>query len=98
MDWQQKAAALSALVEIQLICRKAGDWYVRQEVEIKDGAILRGSYGNGTTPQEAVEDHWRQLVDEMTPTPMYLVVSAGGGQRKRRAVRWNGFMWMDVSE
>lgn len=94
MDWQQKAAALDALAEISVMIRKPGDWYVSQRVEIKDGGILRGDYGNGETPQAAIEDHWRNMVDNIGSR--YLVAHAG--TERRRAVRWNGFMWMDIPE
>lgn len=97
MDWQHKAAALDALAEFEIKFRKMGDWYVSQNVEIKDSAILRSACGNGSTPDEAIEDHWRQLVDDIAATPLYLVTRASS-DTKRRAVRWNGFMWMDVHE
>lgn len=97
LDWQQKAAALAALAELSIKCRKAGDWYVSQNVEIKDNSVLRGEYGNGSTPQEAIEDHWQRLVTNLEKSPLYLVARAGGGE-DRRAVRWNGFMWQDVPE
>ena len=96
MTWQEKAAALDALAEIQVMIRKPGDWYVSQRVEIKDDGVLISSYGNGVTPEEAIENHWRELVDEIADTPKYLVVRAF--QDQRRAVRWNGFMWQDVAE
>lgn len=96
MDWQQKAAALDALAELTIKFRKPNDWYVSQRVDVKDNAILRGEYGNGTTPQEAVEDHWLHLVTNLEKSPLYLVAFAGDD--RRRAVRWNGFMWQDVPE
>jgi hypothetical protein len=74
--------------------RKPGDWYVNQDVEVKDGGILIGTYGNGATPEEAIEDHWRVLTE--IPRGHYLVVRAF--DNLRRAVRWNGFMWEDVKE
>jgi hypothetical protein len=96
MDWQQKAAALDALAEISIKCRGVGDWYVSQKVDVKDGALLVGRYGNGATPQEAIEDHWRQLVDEIEPTPKYLIARTYSDERMPR--RWNGFMWIVVHE
>lgn len=95
MNWQQKAHALAALADLSLRCRKAGDWYVNQDVEIKNGSILEGSYGNGSTPTAAIHNHWRQLVEELPPD-QYLVVRAH--RDERRAVRWNGFMWAEVVE
>lgn len=98
MDWQTKAAALNALAAISIKFRKPGDWYVSQQVEIKDGPILRGDYGNGATPQEAIEDHWERLT-ELEPG-QYLVGREflDGRTHRRKAVRWNGFMWEDVNE
>lgn len=98
MDWQQKAAALDALCEIAVKFRKSGDWYVSQQVEIKDGSILRGDYGNGCTPEEAILDHWERLTS--IKLPLYLVGRTffDGRVETRKAVRWNGFMWEDVPE
>lgn len=96
MDWQQKAAALDALAEIEIKIRKPGDWYVSQRVEIKDDCILVGAYGNGDTPMAAIDDHWFRLVEEIERGPRYLVARVG--QPSRRAVKWNGFMWQDVPE
>jgi hypothetical protein len=101
MDWQQKAEALAALGELSIKFRErewrigaSEPWYVQQRVEIKDGGTLCGAYGNGRTPQDAIEDHWRCLVEQLGDR--YLVVNAGG--EDRRAVRWNGFMWAAVRE
>lgn len=96
MDWQQKAAALDALAEIQIMIRGVGDWYVHQNVQIRKVDVLFGEYGNGETPVAAIEDHWQKLVNEVSRTPHYLVARDGSGTR--RAVRWNGFMWADVPE
>lgn len=98
MDYQQKAAALDALSEISIKCRGVKDWYVSQQVDVKDvkdGHVLYGEYGNGETPEEAILDHWRRLVEDL-PRNKYLVVR--GGSDQRRAVRWNGFMWVAVQE
>lgn len=101
MDWQQKAEALACLAELAVCFREKQwriggpePWYIQQSIDIRDGGCLHGAYGNGYTPQEAIENHWRRLVDELPPDK-YLVVRNGD---KRRAVRWNGFMWQDVPE
>lgn len=96
MDWQQKAAALDALARISLMIRKPGDWYVSQPVDIKDESVLRGEYGNGATPEEAIVDHWERVVVSTMNGPMYLIARPYADQR--RAVRWNGFMWVDEPE
>ena len=95
MDWQQKAAALDALAEIEVRIRKAGDWYVHQDVWVKDGCVMHGIYGNGETPEEAIIDHWKVLVEDVN-FPRYLI--ARQGSDRRRAVVWNGFMWADIHE
>ena len=95
MDWQQKAAALDALAEIEIRIRAPWDWYVHQNVGIKDDHLMRGVYGNGETPEAAILDHWEVVVDA-AKFPLYLV--ANSGTDRRRAVVWNGFMWADVHE
>ena len=102
MDWQQKAEALASLTELAICFREkqwriGGDepWYVQQKIDIRDGCCLHGAYGNGYTPQEAIEDHWKRLVDDLS-SDQYLVIEAAAD--KRRAVRWNGFMWQDMPE
>lgn len=95
--WEQKLDALAALGrDIALKMRKPGDWYVEHVgVEMKespDAGVLIGAYGNGATPEEAVEDHWRQLA--LCESPAMIVVNAYSGNR--RHVRWNGYMWQDV--
>lgn len=95
MTWEQKLAAFQALGEVSLKMRAPGDWYVSSRVEVKQGSMLAGTYGNGPTPEAAVLDHWRQLVDELPPRE-YLVTDAYRPNRK--AVKWNGFMWQEVHE
>jgi len=94
MDYQQKLYALNAIAETSLKMRKPGDWYVSQSVEIKDGSVLVGSYGNGITPEEAINDHWDILTS--LPHGKYLIARAHRDDRK--AIRWNGFMWETVNE
>ena len=37
-------------------------WYAKlDDVEIKDGAILSGSFGNGRTPEEALQNYVKEL-------------------------------------
>lgn len=98
LGWQEKAAALNALAPISLLMRDVGDWYVQQATEIKvmlRSDVPEGKHGNGGTPVEAIEDHWRRLTD--LPRGKYVVVHAGDPAR-RQAVRWNGFMWARVDE
>lgn len=93
MDWQQKAAALNSLSQIELHIRKAGDWYVSQRVETGGNGMLLSDYGNGKTPEEAIEDHWRKIVTELPPD-RYLVTNAMGNTRKHW--RWNECIWKEL--
>lgn len=93
MTWEQMFEACKALeANICLRMRQPGDWYVEQSIEIKDGPFLGSIFGNGTMPQEAVEDHWRKLT-ELKPE-QYIVINAR--KDSRQAVKWNGYMWESV--
>lgn len=96
MKFKQKAEALNALSEISIRINHYGKWYVSQRTEIKDGGILKGEYGDGDTPEEAINNHWRVLVDNLANN-CYLVINATD-KKLRRAVRWNGFMWQEKVE
>lgn len=89
MTYEQKLSALQAIAECQLCMRKPGDWYVSHRAEIKNGSMLEGRYGNGKTPEEAVENHWMKLT---TLKPDERVVTNAMNDRRRELV-WNGFMW-----
>lgn len=95
MTWEQKFAAINAIADASLRMREPGDWYVSQpRVEVKAGSILTGSYGNGRTPEAAIEAHWRALTQ--LEGDSYVVVDAYKDERK--AVEWNGFMWVEIRE
>lgn len=94
MTWEQKLQALNAIADHHLIMRKPGDWYVSCGINIGGSGVLVGAYGSGETPEDAVEDHWRQLVDEIDASGSYLL---GGNPGHTKCVRWNGFMWADAS-
>jgi hypothetical protein len=99
MTWEQKLQAMTALVGSFSIClrmREPGNWYVAGSGRnIIGGGICRSTFGDGSTPQEAVEDDWRIFVDEL-PLNRAIAVHYGDAER-RRIVRWNGFMWQDVA-
>jgi len=101
MDYQQKAAALNALDDLHILFRSPRDrigiaepWYIAQNVSVYGGSVMIGAYGNGATPEAAIEDHWNQLTRDLKPG-QYLVARRG---TDRRAVTWNGFMWEDYPE
>lgn len=92
MTWEQKFEAMQSLAEASLCMRKPGDWYVKQNIEVGGNGMLIGEYGNGITPELAVEDHWNRLT--AVKAPMYLTIRAYGTDR--RQYRWNGYRWADV--
>lgn len=93
LNWEQKLSALQALTDTALRMRGPGDWYISAERRSVGGdGFLTGTYGNGKTPQEAVEDDFRKLA-EMLPSDKYIVVRKSGGDKQ---FRWNGFMWQEV--
>ncbi len=93
MTWQQKLAALKALTSTHLEMRSPGDWYVAAySREVSVGCMLKGRYGNGETPEAAVDDDWRQIAEN----PEGKIVINAMSPEKRREVRWNGFMWEDA--
>lgn len=94
MTWEEKLMACQALAECHLRMRSPGDWYVSHRVDIVNGPMLEGRYGNGRDPREAVENHWRELT-ELAPHER---VVANALTDQRREVRWNGFMWQDCIE
>jgi len=91
MTWEQKLMALKALCPTSLKMRKPGDWYVDasgREIKINGG--LLGAYGNGDTPQAAVEDDFRQVAE----SEKVVVLDAYG--ERRCELKWNGYMWEAV--
>ena len=96
MNWEEKCYALKALGDIGLRMRKPGDWYVDHRgvdcIEVGRNGMLVGRFGNGPTPQAALENHWDRLNDESVAR---IVINAYG--KLRREVRWNGYMWDDLT-
>lgn len=85
MTTEEKLMALKALTPTRLEMRKPGDWYVLASYrDLEEGGMLRGAYGNGETPQAAIDDDWAQI----SAAPIVVT--------KDRRVRWNGYMWEDV--
>lgn len=96
LTWEQKLFAISKLCDTSLKMRKPGDWYVSSVgIEVAGDGVLIGEYGNGTTPQEAVEEEWRKLVTDL-PDGKYLRVHDYRHGEKPRYVRWNGIWWREV--
>jgi hypothetical protein len=96
MTWEQKLEATQALVgcyDVSLRMRKPGDWYVEVTGRYLGGdGLLRGMSGNGTTPEEAVNDDWVKFT--AIRDDQYIVLNQG--KTTRRHVRWNGYMWQEL--
>jgi hypothetical protein len=95
MNWEQKFEALNAIAECAIKMRKPGDWYIHQNADVKDGSVLIGVYGNGKTPQEAVEDHWRVLVEPATSFKPIVVIRHLDDRTDRKHYTWNGYRWVE---
>jgi len=98
MTWEEKFAALGALAggwDCALHMRHPGNWYVHlRSVDIGGHGLLGAVVGNGDSPATAVEDCWTTATT--LPQDQYIVIHAM--RDRRRAVRWNGFMWETVNE
>jgi hypothetical protein len=97
MNWEQKLDAIQSLAgsfDVSLKMRGPGNWYVHTGLEVGGDGMLASVAGNGTTPEEAVNDIWRKYTDDMKPGRFIVVDSMG---KARRQVRWNGFTWKDVA-
>ncbi len=95
MDWQDKAIALNDLNPISLTLNAHCQWVVghRDLVEIGgDGFLTGGTHGRGQTPQEAIADHWKRVVEDL-PSDRHLVISRAG---QRHRFQWSQFMWQRV--
>jgi hypothetical protein len=97
VNWEQKLMALKALAETHLEMRRPGDWYVSAPGRGVCGDGLEvGAYGNGATPQEAVEDDWKQVAEHLPLNKHIKISKSPYGPGDIRRVRWNGFMWQDL--
>lgn len=92
MTWEQKLQAMTSLVgffNISLRMRHPGNWYVAVTGRhVKSGCVEYGRYGNGKTPQEAVENDWL-LYTNLKGTEVIGV--------NDKCFKWNGFMWEQVN-
>lgn len=95
MDWEQKFAALQALLtfsgDAALHMRKPGNWYVSlPQVDLAVDGMLTSVGETGESPEDAVHATWETL------TRAGAVLALRAMQPNRRNVKWNGFMWVDV--
>lgn len=98
MTWEEKLAAMMALVgpfTVSLRMRTPGTWYVHAKGrDIGNGVVLMGKYGDGKTPEEAVNADWGIYTNLKTGERVVIDGMTG----KRRAATWNGYMWEPFNE
>lgn len=93
MTWEEKLEALKGLSPTVLVMRKPGDWYVSATGRnIGGDGFLTSAYGNGQTPQQAVENDWKEMTEKV-PLEKYIVVTRSG---ERHHFRWRGYMWEEL--
>ena len=93
MTWEEKVEAINCIAGVSLHMRFPGNWYATSSLSVKRGSLLGSFCGNGKTPQDAIEDYWKQLTN--LKDEEYLV---SGLYPNRKAFKWNGFMWKEVDE
>jgi hypothetical protein len=100
MNYIQKFRALEVLSECSLKLANDDTWYVEQNLHIKEPgtSTLLSVTGYGKTLEEAINDHWDQVL--ALKSGQYLVAREyfGETQTRRITVRWNKFMWEHVTE
>jgi hypothetical protein len=95
MTLEEKLARLREIAHTEVLMRDNGTWYVQaygRETQRRGSGILAGTYGDGRTPEEAVENDWEQIAN--LPPDRYVVLDAMSP--KRRHVRWGGAGWIDL--
>lgn len=94
MSWEEKLAALQALTDTCLQMRRPGEWYVSARYRAIGGnGVLSGTYGEGLSPSQAVENDWLLIVEHLAPG-LFIVIEAPDAPR--RHFRWAGFMWKEL--
>lgn len=94
MTWEQKLMAIKALdCDAHPYMRHPGDWTVVTRIHRHklNGSIEESCGGFSTpTPEDAVNTIWESLLD-----PDYVVRIRHNGAN--RDLKWNGFMWAEVT-
>ncbi len=98
LTWEQKLAAINALVRCELYMRKPGDWMLEiPGLGISDGVLV--SYGVGlfgSSPEEVVESAWKELLAVDGIKKAIRIEHAP--DYKAFYYVWNGFMWKDITD
>lgn len=90
----QKFEILQQISDLSLKMRSPGSWYVDCPKRYIGGdGFLRGAFGNGKTPQEAIENDFSQIVTYL-PNDRYIVIDDSVGKRKN--YKFNGYIWKEV--
>lgn len=94
MDFHQKARAMTALCGQHnygvSICIDSGLWVASAKNRgiVKTPGNVMFANGSGETPEHAIDEDWRQYVEELEPCS-YIQIGDGDVTYWR----WNGFMW-----
>ena len=72
LTWEEKLEIIQSIegmfsFNTFLAMRKPGNWYVQSRTHIytENSPMIHGNYGNGKTPQEAVENHFKIYVEDI---------------------------------
>lgn len=93
MTWEEKLNALQHLASHFLKMRRPGDWYIHASLGIKKDCLLCCEYGQGKTPQEAVDNHW----DIYTNLGEGQTIVVDSYKASRKEYVWDNFMWKQVN-
>lgn len=97
LTWEEKLLAIKALdLDVSLRMKTPGEWYVSMPgISIKKPSVSESATDPTarSTPEEAVEHAFTRITDLLNDD-YYLVTYGNDDHRK---VRWNGFMWADIS-
>lgn len=108
LTWEQKLKALNNLTPTEVKFRAPGDWYCYCSggMSICNGSICSSSYGNGATPEEAVNECFK-LYSEITLDNFYktkekdkrkYIKVYGSSGDSDRYYFWDDFMWKEVKQ
>ena len=81
MNWEEKFEIMQNITHTEIRMRKPSDWFVSSWMQ-----TAGGNYGNGRTPEEAVNNHW----DIITSYPVSINRTSG---KEDEYFKWNGFMF-----
>jgi hypothetical protein len=86
MNWEEKFEIMKNMTHTEICMRKPSDWYISSWMN-----IAGGSYGEGHTPEEAINNQW-----ELMTTRSFEISS--WKHDGKEYLRWNGFLFVRISE